>query len=181
MSETNPYHPPQATVADPQEAEVGEIRILSARGRLGRVRYIAYATVMTLAAYVLIAAGGLLSGLGEAGALVGVLFGLAATIGSTLITILLAVQRLHDFNATGWWVLAFLVPLINLGLTIALLIVPGTPIRNRFGPPPPPNTLGVVIVAVLIPLLLVAAIIAVVAVPGLEGWLLSIEVSSGSR
>jgi uncharacterized membrane protein YhaH (DUF805 family) len=181
MAETNPYQTPQAAVADPGQAALGEVRILSASGRIGRVRYIAFATVVTLAAYALIAAGGLLSGLGSAGGLFGGLLVLAATVGSTVITLLLAIQRLHDFNATGWWVPAFLIPLVNLGLTIALLIVPGTPDTNRFGPPPPRNSLGVVIVAILIPLILAAAVVAVVAVPGLNGLFLSVEVSSGPR
>jgi hypothetical protein len=43
MTENNPYQTPTAAVADPDDVAYGEIRPLSPRGRLGRVRYIAYA------------------------------------------------------------------------------------------------------------------------------------------
>ena len=58
-------------------------------------------------------------------------------------SIAVTVRRLHDRDLSGWWylvaVVAGLVPLLNLFTAIALfvvLVLPGTPGSNRFGPDP---------------------------------------------
>lgn len=44
------------------------------------------------------------------------------------------VRRLHDANLTGWLALLALIPAVGAaGLTVALLLLPGTPGDNRFG------------------------------------------------
>jgi len=58
---SNPYSPPRAAVSDVEAAqEYQEIRMWSASGRLGRLRYLAYATGASLLAG---AAAGLMGGL----------------------------------------------------------------------------------------------------------------------
>lgn len=47
----------------------------------------------------------------------------------------LGVRRLHDTNTSGWWMLAFLVPLASFVLLVALLFVGGTKGPNRYGEP----------------------------------------------
>ena len=54
-----------------------------------------------------------------------------------------AVRRLHDRDLSGWWLLGFfvgyMIPLINFFVGIAFLVImllPGTPGPNRFGPDP---------------------------------------------
>lgn len=170
MSETNPYQTPIASVADPDDTEYGEIRPLSPRGRLGRVRYLAYATVATLAMYALLAASGVVAAMGSAGALLGGLLMFAVTIAAIVISIVLAVQRLHDFDASGWWSLATIVPLLNFLLTIALVFVPGTKGENRFGRQTPPNSTRLTILAVFFPLIFVAGIIAAIAIPAYQDY-----------
>lgn len=50
--------------------------------------------------------------------------------------IALGVRRLHDVNASGWWYLLAILPLVNLGLLLFLLLKPGTDGPNRFGDDP---------------------------------------------
>jgi hypothetical protein len=94
----------------------------------------------------------------------------AAVIGATVISVLLAIQRLHDFDASGWWSLAMLVPLLNLVLTIALLFAPGTSGTNRYGPQTPPNSTRVTVLAALFPLIFVTGIVAAIAIPAYQEY-----------
>lgn len=52
--------------------------------------------------------------------------------------IAVGVRRLHDIDASGWWYLLVLVPVVGLIMIIALMFMEGTPGPNRFGPPAPP-------------------------------------------
>ena len=71
-----------------------------------------------------------------------VLFGvyfLAVLVPSIAVT----VRRLHDRNLSGWWYLGYfvasMIPLVNFVAGIALLVVlvmPGTPGLNKYGPDP---------------------------------------------
>ena len=58
-------------------------------------------------------------------------------------SIAVSVRRLHDRDMSGWWYLGFiilgLIPLIGLLASIAFIVImvlPGTPGPNRFGPSP---------------------------------------------
>jgi len=53
----------------------------------------------------------------------------------TVVAISLDIRRLHDLNQPGALVLLAFVPLINFGLFIYLLFVPGTNGPNQYGPP----------------------------------------------
>lgn len=73
------------------------------------------------------------------------LYGLAVLIPS----IAVAIRRLHDRDMSGWWLLGFIVgsmiPFVGFVASIAMLVImllPGTPGPNRFGPDPkdPANT-----------------------------------------
>lgn len=155
----NPYQTPGAVVADSAE-QYGEVKILSAAGRLGRVRYIGYSIGMTLLMYLVIGAFGLLAGMTDAGVLAAIGVGLGV-IGMLLIGIMLTIQRCHDFNMSGWLSLLLIVPLAPLVFWIA----PGTQGSNRFGDPPPPNSTGAVILALILPVIFVVGIVAAVAIP----------------
>ena len=65
----------------------------------------------------------------------------------TLVTfipnIMLNIRRLHDRDMSGWWLLGLvvvsLIPIVGLIASIAylvLMLLPGTPGPNRFGPDP---------------------------------------------
>jgi uncharacterized membrane protein YhaH (DUF805 family) len=157
--QSNPYQTPAAKVAD-QAEQYGEVKIWSASGRMGRVRYIGYGVGMTLLMYLVI---GLFAGL--AGAtdmqfllMVGMVVG---GLGMLVVMILLTIQRCHDFNMSGWMSLLLIVPLVPL----LFWIIPGTQGANRFGSPPPPNTTGAVVLALVFPALFVVGILAAIAIP----------------
>jgi len=51
----------------------------------------------------------------------------------------LSVRRLHDMNQTGWMILVFVIPLVNLIIFVYMLISEGTAATNNYGEPPPKN------------------------------------------
>lgn len=164
----NPYQPPRSSIAPATPMQFGEINLFSARGRLGRVRYIGYSVgVGFLINLIAALIGGLVAFLADgepsawlAGSMIVVL-----TVVGLAIYILLAIQRLHDFDASGWWSVLVVVPLANLVFYLVLLIMPGAQGPNRFGNPPPPNTLGVTLLALVLPLIIVVGIVAAIAIP----------------
>lgn len=165
MSQSTPYAPPSAAVAD-MATEFGEISILSPRGRLGRVRYFAYGLLIAIISWIII---GVLSGIGMALGENGgpVMIGGFATvyIAMVAISVILAIQRLHDLDKTGWLFLLMLIPLVNIILGLYLLFGSGSEGENRFGNPPPPNSTGIVIVAWLAGILYIGGIIAAISLP----------------
>ena len=42
-------------------------------------------------------------------------------------------RRLHDMNASGWWTLVFLLPLVDVAFEVFLLFKPGTRDANEYG------------------------------------------------
>lgn len=176
-SNASPYQPPLSAITPAPPTQFGELKIFSTQGRLGRVRYIGYsmglALLINLAMAVLggatVALGQIESG-GEALSWLGggllIILGLLALIVSLLLTI----QRLHDFNGSSWWAVLILVPLANLALYLTLLIMPGTQGPNRFGHPPPPNTTGVILLASILPLIVVVGILAAIAIPAYQSY-----------
>jgi uncharacterized membrane protein YhaH (DUF805 family) len=157
--QSNPYQTPAAKVAD-QAEQYGEVKILSASGRMGRVRYIGYGVGMTLVMYLVIGLFALLAGATDLQFLlmVGMILG---GLGMLVIMIMLTVQRCHDFNMSGWMSLLLIVPVVPL----IFWIIPGTQGANRFGNPPPPNSTGAVVLALILPALFVVGILAAIAIP----------------
>jgi uncharacterized membrane protein YhaH (DUF805 family) len=45
-------------------------------------------------------------------------------------------KRLHDRNRSGFFILLFIIPIVNLWLTFQLFFFGGSEGPNRFGPPP---------------------------------------------
>lgn len=174
MNNPNPYQSPRSAIAPTAPTQFGEINLLSAQGRLGRVRYIGYSVGIGLLVNVIaLLMGGLASFLGGDGDAISGLIGVVIIIlgvAALAISILLAIQRLHDFDASGWWSVLIVIPLANLVLYLVLLIMPGGQGRNRFGNPPPPNTTGVILVALLVPLIAVIGIIAAIAIPAYQDY-----------
>ncbi|CAG1017374.1 hypothetical protein BURC_02020 [Burkholderiaceae bacterium] len=166
MSTINPYSPPRAHVADIDDVSsaVQEIRIWSARGRIGRLRFLAYG----FAGYLLIAMAG-----GALGAIGGLVDPVVAGAGVVLAVVaylvfgcLIAIQRAHDMGWSGWTILLLLIPLVAL----VWIFNGGTRGANRFGAPPPPNTWGVRVLALMLPAVFVIGIIAAVAIPAYQDY-----------
>ena len=66
--------------------------------------------------------------------------------------------------------LLFIVPLVNLLLTIYLLFFPGSKEANDFCPPAVANSLGVKILAWLIPAFFLLGIVAAIAIPAYQSY-----------
>jgi uncharacterized membrane protein YhaH (DUF805 family) len=161
----NPYRTPAAPVADQGPEQFSDVRVFSAAGRLGRVRYIGYSVGLTLVFYAIIALG---AGLGAAldVGLLGAVIAVAGAVGMLIVGVLLTIQRCHDFDVSGWLSLLLIVPLAPL----LFWIIPGTNGPNRFGNPTPPNSTGVVVLALILPILFFVGIIAAIAIPAYQGY-----------
>ena len=129
----NPYVAPRATLHEAPE-EFQQVRIFSVSGRIGRARYIVYTTLLPF--LIMLLAGAASAFLGPAGTAV-IIVGWVALVA---ISIMLTIQRSHDFNMTGWFSLLCLVPLANL----AFWLIPGTDGANRYGAKTQPNSTGYV-------------------------------------
>ena len=174
MNHSNPYQSPRSSITPTAPTQFSKINILSAQGRLGRVRYIGYSVGLAVLVNLLaMAVGGASTFVPSSGEALGWLVGGILLIlgGAALaLSVLLGIQRLHDFDASGWWSVLIVVPLANLLFYLILLIMPGTQGPNRFGYPPPPNTLGVTLIALVVPLIAVIGIIAAIAIPAYQDY-----------
>lgn len=178
MDQINPYAAPGSDVSTHESSAEAEIKVWSFRGRLGRVRYLGYLMALLFLVWF---GGGVLAALlipAVSEQNQSLLPPVAVLLISAIYGVLLvgsfsfAIRRVHDFNASGWWSLLLLVPLINVVFGFALWFIPGTDEANRFGPKTPQNGVGVSILAALAPLILIAyiGIIAAVAIPQYQSY-----------
>ena len=163
--EANRFAPPGAVVDDVSSFEGGvqPIRLWPPSGRLGRLRLLAY----NMGLYVLFVL--LMLILGGVGAVAGSRTYVPIIIGTVVYLFcsgLLLIQRSHDMNVSGWWSLASIIPLVGL----VWIFVPGTRGSNRWGAPPPPNSLGVKIIGLMLPVVFVIGIVAAVALPAYQTY-----------
>src|SRR5436190_8786628 len=108
MSAVNPYQPPRAHVEDiAEEGGAQPLRLWSARGRIGRLRFLAWST----GAYLLLA---LAAGIGSVVPVVGPLLTLAAVVGYVVFFVLVSIQRAHDMDWSGWSIFLMLIPIAGL-------------------------------------------------------------------
>jgi uncharacterized membrane protein YhaH (DUF805 family) len=169
METTSPYETPKAEILNEQD-EYGPIKILSAKGRIGRLRYIAYTIGITLLFYtVMMAFVGLIAATTSENSLSAMMAPIMVVgFGAMFfINILLTIQRCHDFNVTGWLSLILLVPFAPL----IFWFLPGTEGANKFGPPPPPNKGVALILVIVFVLVVVLGILAAIAIPAYQDYL----------
>ena len=162
----NQYAAPVAEVADVDRAdEFGELKYLSATGRIGRLRYLAW--LMGIGFLINVATWAVSL------ALLAVAPGMAFFI--TLLgwlpilwySIITGIKRAHDFNASGWTSIISLIPVLG---TLIFCLIPGTQGSNSYGAPPPANTWGVRVVAAILPLVCVVGILAAIAIPQYKAY-----------
>lgn len=155
---SNPYTPPRAAVSDVGAVdEYQEVRLWSASGRIGRLRYLAHITGAYLifgALVMLISA--LLRSSESATLVLYVLY-----IPMAVFAILAAIKRSHDMDWSGWTVLLMLIPLVGF----IWIFKPGTEGENTYGHPAPPNTTGVKILGFMFPVIVILGILAAIAIP----------------
>lgn len=136
-----------------------EPRIFSLHGRLGRVRYLVYSTVLgllgLLLSYILLVN---FRDSGEAGVW---LWLFVFDMPIVLTSLILAKRRLNDLNIASWWSLLLLIPVLNVILGLYLIAAPGTQTPNHYGSQPPPNKALPILAACIFPLLGIIGIIVV--------------------
>ncbi len=168
MSSPNPFAPPVAQVRDIGVAgeEFQPVRIFSVKGRIGRLRYLAYAIGSWFGVIVLAFVLGVVSGIAGRDP-TPVVWGLIALY--LVLNVMFLIQRSHDMDLSGWLSIVAFVPLAGF----FWMLKSGTPGPNSFGPPPPPNTLGVKIMAWLLPVSIVLiGVLAALAIPAYQDYLI---------
>lgn len=163
MQQNNPYSAPNAPVSDMQNDEgFGDLKIFTSNGRLGRLRYILYLLGISLV-------GGILAILLFMIPFVGPFLGGAVYIGLIVVSVLLTIQRCHDFDKTGWLTLLLLVPLVSL----IFYFIPGTKGSNQYGLLPPPNSTAIKIGAfILIAFFAIGIVAAILGMPAYQQYLM---------
>ena len=172
MTEQNPYTAPDAVLDGGHDVHY-EPTIFSFSGRIGRLRYLAYSFGLSFLLMVVIsfvtAFMGVMGGENSILAMVGlVLVGILYVV-VIVLTMGFAKRRFNDLDKSGWWMLTFLIPVVNLLVSIYLIFFPGTDGSNRFGPAPAANTTGVVILGWTIPVLFILGMVAAIAIPQFAG------------
>ena len=171
MEQANPYATPNATVGDFQQEEgFGDIKVLTSKGRMGRLRFFYYNLLVGLIGMVLIMLGSMAFGISP---ILGGIIVAAIYIAIIVISIFLTIQRCHDLNKSGWWALLLLVPFA----IFYFYFVPGTKGSNRFGLMPPPNSKGLIIGSILLPLamFILMGILASIALPAYQDYVLKAQ------
>ncbi|PID46935.1 MAG: hypothetical protein CSB47_01465 [Proteobacteria bacterium] len=131
--DTNHYHPTTTPTK-----HYSEVNIFSTDGRIGRLEYFFYSTVIPILAFwIIVALAGIASHFGELGGAIAHVLLAAGFCVAIIIYIQLTIQRCHDFNASGWITLLLLLPLAS----VLFWIIPGNATTNRFGDPTPPPSL----------------------------------------
>lgn len=189
MEQNNPYTAPASELRNAAADEYGTIKLFSISGRLGRLRYLAFITALILISWLggsvlmaIIAA--LLAAVGKDAVAIVLPISMVLIYGTMLVgSFMLAIQRAHDFDTTGWITLLFLLPVINVIFSFILLFLPGTDGENRFGKKTPPNGTGVKIMAILIPIsfVVIIGIMAAIAIPQYQQYKIKAQEAAQSK
>ena len=128
----------------PQEERFAPLDPLGFGGRIGRLRFLVWSTVLTL---VCIVTALLIALAVKVSPTFGITCGATLIIAYAFISLRICAQRLHDLNWSAWMLLLYLIPMANLMLSLVMLFMPGTSSPNKYGAPPPPNSQSVTVSA----------------------------------
>ncbi|MFC6336847.1 DUF805 domain-containing protein [Pseudomonas sp. CCM 7891] len=174
----SPYAPPRAGVGE-NLPEFSTLKVFTVNGRIGRLRFLAWMLVLTMA-MLAVTSVVFTVGLGIAAVsptiatIIGALVGIAVFVAFIWVSILITVQRLHDLGWSGWLWFLNLVPFVGSVFPILLMVLPGNTGANQYGPPPPSNSTSVKVLSVLW-LALIPLLLSVFLVSGLTGMLDNLE------
>jgi uncharacterized membrane protein YhaH (DUF805 family) len=162
----SPYAPPRTAVAS-DWPEVGELKVFSIQGRIGRLRYLAWSLALVAVGMLV---GALCVGVLSVSLVAGGLLGTVALVAFVVVSIQIGAQRLHDAGWSAWLLLLNLVPVVGSFFPILMMAIPGNTGPNRYGPPPPGNTPRVKVLAILW-----LAVLALAVVAGMMGGLETVQ------
>jgi len=161
---------PQSNHASLNEPAFEEIKFFSPGSRINRLRYWAHSALMMIPFYVVLGIGAFLA-LKVSTIFWGIV--VVAYIALIVFSFILIIQRLHDLDKSGWLSLLILVPLANLYLLVLLIFFKGTPERNTYGLPTPPNKTWHWILGLGLPIFFfVLGILAAIALPTYQNYAL---------
>lgn len=174
QAEKNPYESP-LTSEGLTQLDSYKPKIFTIRGRIGRLRYLAYSMIYNIIIMFLV---GIMSAVlipmlanndsGEPGAAMAIV--MILFYAPIIIAFFIAARRrLHDLDRTGWLTLLMIVPLINALFGLYLLFGPGSPETNKYGPPPQANTALEIIIGLIAPIVIIG-ILAAVAIPAYQQY-----------
>jgi len=177
MQENSPYTAPEADISTQDLNETYQPRIFSFSGRIGRLRYLAYATgsyfiIGILAAIIVPILKPTISASSASDPFGGLAVALILLyIPIIIFFVVLAVRRLHDLDKTGWLALVFLIPIVGALFGLYVLFAAGSEESNQYGPKPCANTTGVKIIGLLLPIIALIGIIAAIAIPAYQDYI----------
>ena len=173
--ETTP-HLPAASAPDvvfdkdaPVQSGHADQRVFALGGRIGRLRYLAYAVVLGLVIGIAVAVAGAIA-TGVLGRAPGTMLSLLLSIPLGAVAVVVARRRLQDLDRNGWFSLLTLIPLANFFFSLYLAFAPGTAGPNRHGAAPPGNPVWVVVLGLLMPVLVALGMLIAVVVPAYDSY-----------
>ncbi len=183
MNTTNPYDTPESEFIENDITEFSDVKFFGFSGRLGRIRYLAYVTIMYIATlFIALICSSVLGGIVAAtsgataaeppiaGAMVVAIVAVVFYVAMIIYMFSLIVRRLHDIDWSGWASLLMIIPVVNLVMMLVILFVPGTKGVNRFGNQTPPNSALITVVGLAMPIIMVVGILAAVALPAYQEY-----------
>jgi uncharacterized membrane protein YhaH (DUF805 family) len=171
----NPYSAPSADLSGLESGkDTYEPRLWAWRGRIGRLRYMAYLFLISLINMLPVTI--LMGILGAAGVMANnpeAIVGISTLLYLPLLvfSFVLAKRRFNDVNRSGWWSLLLWVPLLNFIVSLYLIFAPGDEGSNDFGAPPSPNSTTIKVIGLGLPVLVaIIGILAAIAIPAYQDY-----------
>lgn len=174
MQENSPYAAPEADITTQNLDETYQPQVFAIKGRIGRLRYLAYvfglyALVMVIVAVgaAILGAAGLVSDTGSMITMVAIGLVYLALI---VFGMVLVVRRLNDLDKTGWLSLVLFIPIVGALWGLYLVFAAGTDGVNKYGPAPSENSMWVKIAGLALPIIAVIGIVAAIALPAYQEY-----------
>ncbi|RSZ57284.1 DUF805 domain-containing protein [Massilia atriviolacea] len=137
-------------------------RMFALTGRIGRVRYLMY---LSLLLALFMGATSLMPATGWPARLALPVVSIPLLVAALIVTR----RRMNDMGRSGWWGLLYLVPLANLTFCLWPLLEAGHAGANEHGLPPAPNTWPLALGAALLPFCLLVLVPAYVKLDDNQG------------